>query len=444
MSQQIQPYITQFDQSQRLKAKSHRLIPGGAHTYAKGDDQYPELAPGFLVKGKGCHVWDVDGNEYIEFGMGLRAVTLGHAYASVIEAAHHQMLQGINFTRPSTLEIDCAEAFLSLIKGADMVKFAKNGSDVTTAAVKLARAYTGRNRVAICGSHPFFSVDDWFIGSTPMSAGIPEAIQALTVKFQYNDLPSVQALFEQYPGEIAGLMMEAETTEPPQPGFLEGVQQLCAQYGAIFILDEIITGFRWHRGGAQAVHGITPDLSTFGKALGNGFAIAALAGKREIMERGGLDHDQERVFLLSTTFGAEHHALAAAMEVMRIYTQEPVIEHLARQGERLRHGIQQAVAALGLSGYFGVMGRPCNLIYFTCNQNKVRSQPFRTLFLQETIKRGVIMPSLVVSYSHSDADIDHTIEAISEALVIYRRALEEGVDKYLTGRPVKPVFRTFN
>jgi glutamate-1-semialdehyde 2,1-aminomutase len=436
--------ITQYEQSKALQQKSHRLIPGGSHTYAKGDDQYPEMAPAFLAKGKGCHVWDVDGNEYIEYGMGLRAVTLGHAYEPVVEAAYRQMQQGINFTRPSPLEVACAEQFLSLIEGAEMVKFAKNGSDVTTAAVKLARAYTGRDKVAICADHPFFSTDDWFIGSTPMSAGIPEAVRNLTVKFRYNDLASVQELFAQYPGEIACLIMEAETATLPTKHFLHEVKRLCHEHGALFILDEIITGFRYHLQGAQRIHGIVPDLSTFGKALGNGFSIAALAGRREVMELGGLQHDKERVFLLSTTFGAESHSLAAALEVMRIYEQEPVIEHLYQQGERLTRGINQAVAAQGLEEFFGVMGKPCNLVYFTCDQDKQRSQAFRTLFLQETIKRGVIMPSLVVSYSHTDEDIDRTIDAIAGALVVYRKALEDGVEKYLVGRSVKPVFRQFN
>jgi glutamate-1-semialdehyde 2,1-aminomutase len=441
---QKQEYITNFSRSQELKQKSHQIIPGGAHTYAKGDDQYPEKAPGFLARGKGCHVWDVDGNEYIEYGMGLRAVTLGHGYEPVVEAAYKQMLLGINFTRPAPIEIECAEKFLSLIEGADMVKFAKNGSDVTTAAVKLARAYTERDLVAICANHPFFSTDDWFIGSTAMSAGIPEAIRDLTVKFNYNDLASVKALFENYPGQIACLIMEAETAIAPVDNFLHEVKKLCHEHGALFILDEIITGFRWHLNGAQKIHNIVPDLSTFGKALGNGFSIAALAGKREIMELGGLDHDRERVFLLSTTFGAESHSLAAAIEVMRIYEEKNVVEHLYRQGEKLITGINQAIADNQLEGYFEVIGKPCNLIYATLDANKERSQAFRTLFLQEIIKRGIIAPSLVVSFSHTDRDIQRTVEALAEALGVYRRALEEGVEKYLVGRSVKPVFRKFN
>lgn len=433
-----------FTKSKTLQAKSHALIPGGAHTYAKGDDQYPELAPGFITHGKGCHVWDVDGNEFIEYGMGLRSVTLGHAYEPVVEAAYRQMQLGVNFVRPAAIELECAEMLLSLIEGAEMVKFGKNGSDVTTAAVKLARAYTGRDMVAICGDHPFFAVDDWFIGSTAMAAGIPQVIRDLTVKFRYNDLASVQALFDRYPGQIACLIMEAETAEAPADHFLQEVKRLCHAHGALFILDEIITGFRWDLGGAQKCHNVTPDLSTFGKALGNGFSIAALVGRREIMELGGLHHDKERVFLLSTTYGAETFCLAAAMATMQTYQREPVIEHLYRQGERLRAGINEAIEENNLQEYVQVIGRPCNLIYVTRDQEKQRSQPFRTLFLQETIKRGLLMPSLVISYAHTDADVDYTVNAIAEALVVYRRALEEGVDQYLVGRPVKPVFRTYN
>ena len=433
-----------YTRSNELQKKSHTLIPGGAHTYAKGDDQYPELAPGFLEKGKGCHVWDLDGNEFIEYGMGLRSVTLGHAYEPVVEAAYRQMQQGINFTRPSSIEVECAEEFLSFIDGAEMVKFAKNGSDVTTAAVKLARAYTGRDLVAICVDHPFFSVDDWFIGTTDMSAGIPQAVKDLTVKFHYNDIEEVQSLFAKYPNQIACLFMEVERLEPPKEGFLQQVKELCHANGTLLIFDEIITGFRWHMGGAQKYHGIIPDLSTFGKAMGNGFSIAALCGKREIMELGGLKHDREKVFLLSTTFGAETHSLAATRATMKIYKTEPVIEHLYRQGDRLTKGINQSVQEHHLEENFGVLGKPCNLLYFTRDQNGQPSQPLRTLFLQEIIRRGVIAPSLVVSYSHTDEDIDRSLDAINEALYVYRKALDEGYETYLVGSSIKPAVRKYN
>jgi glutamate-1-semialdehyde 2,1-aminomutase len=433
-----------FSKSRALQPKAHRLIPGGSHTYAKGDDQYPEQAPGFIVRGKGCHVWDLDGNEYIEYGMGLRAVTLGHAFDPVVEAAYKQMQLGANFSRPAKIEVDLAETMLELIDDSDMVKFAKNGSDVTTAALKLARAYTGRDLVAICGDQPFFSVDDWFICTTLVNAGIPESISRMTLKFRYNDLDSLRQLFDQYPNQIACVVLEPETVSPPAPDYLSKVKQLCEDRGAVLLLDETITGFRWHLSGAQKFHGVVPHLSTFGKAMGNGFAIAALVGKREIMRLGGLDHDQPRVFLLSTTHGAESHALAASLETIRFYKEHQVVECLWRQGERLRSLVNRSIAENNLEGFFEVAGRPCNLIFATYDQNRQRSQPFRTLFMQELIRRGVIGPSFVISYSHSDADIDRTAAAVHGAMRVYRKAIEEGVEHYLEGRPVKPVYRKFN
>jgi len=427
-----------------LQLRAHELIPGGAHTYAKGDDQFPVQAPPFIVRGKGCHTWDLDGKEFIEYGMGLRSVTLGHAFEPVIEAAYREMLNGVNFSRPSPLEVELAESLLGLIEGADMVKFAKNGSDVTTAAVKLARAYTGRDLVAICGDQPFFSIDDWFIGSTVLSAGIPQSTIDQTLKFHYNDLLSLQELFDRHPGQIACVLLEAEAMYEPAPGYLRSLKELCERHGAVLIFDEMITGFRWHVGGAQKFHGVTPHLSTFGKAMGNGFAISALAGKRELMRLGGLDHDQSRVFLLSTTHGAETHALAASLETLRIYREKGVIEFLWRQGSRLKALVNRSIAENRLEGYFEVMGRPCNLVFGTRDEEKRPSQEFRTLFMQELIRRGVIAPSFVVSYSHSDADIERTAEVVYAAHGVYRKALDEGIEKYLESRPVKPVYRKRN
>ena len=434
--------IDSFQKSKDLRAKSHKLIPGGCHTYAKGDDQYPELSPGFIAKGKGSHVWDVDGNEYIEYGMGLRAVTLGHAYEPVNEAAYAQMKLGHNFVRPASIEIECAEVFLSMIPGAEMVKFGKNGSDATNAAIKLARAYTGRDMVAICRDHPFFSVDEWFIGTTPMPAGIPNVIKNLTVGFHYNDLESAEALFQKYPNQVACLILEPEKDVPPKDGFLESLKVLCEKNGAVFIFDEMITGFRWHNGGGQAYHRVVPHLSAFGKAMGNGFSVSALAGIKEIMDLGGIYHDRERVFLLSLTHGAENPNLAAALKVMEIYREEPVVDTLWRQGEKLTAGIQQSIDNYGLNDFFVLIGRPCCMVYGTRNENKQPSQPLRTLFLQEIIKRGILAPSLIVSYSHTDEDIEKTIEAFHEALQTYKLALENGVDKFLVGPSVKPVFRS--
>jgi glutamate-1-semialdehyde 2,1-aminomutase len=325
-----------------------------------------------------------------------------------------------------------------------MVKFAKNGSDVTTAALKLARAFTGRDVVGLCSDHPFFSTDDWFIGTTAMDAGIPQVIKSLTVTFRYNDLESVRSVFERFRGRVAALVMEPATANEPAPGFLAEVRKICQSEGALLIFDEMITGFRWGMGGAQAVYGVEPDLSAFGKALGNGFSVSALLGRREIMELGGLRHKGDRVFLLSTTHGGETHSLAAALATMRVFREKGVIEALYRQGQRLRTGVDQVIHHRGLDGFFQVLGRASNLIFATMDREGQRSQPYRTLFLQELLKRGVIAPSFVVSFSHDDGAIDRTVEAVDGALEVYSRALEDGLDEFLVGDPVKPALRRFN
>jgi len=424
--------------------RAHRLIPGGCHTYAKGDDQYPEDAPDVIVRGKGCRVWDRQGREYIEYGMGLRAVTLGHAFDPVNEAVAEQLKLGLNFNRPAWLEVEVAEALLSVLPRADQVKFAKDGSTVLTAAVKLARAHTGRVKVAICADHPFFSYNDWFMVSTGIPGGIPDSRKAETLTFRYNDLASAERLFADHPGEICCVLLEAERTAAPKDGFLHKLRELAHRNGALFIVDEMVTGFRWDIGGAQAVYDVEPDLATFGKALGNGMPLSALVGKRSIMELGGLRTDRERVFLLSTTHGAEHASLAAARRIIQYYKENDVTGALHRQGARLRRGVLAAVAELGLQDYFTIDGRDCSLLYGTRGPDKKPSQPFRTLFLQQTLHNGLLAPNFIISYSRTDADVDRTIEAVSKALIVYRKALEEGVEKYLVGRSIKPLYRRFN
>jgi glutamate-1-semialdehyde 2,1-aminomutase len=427
--------------SERLNAQLHTMVPGGAHTYAKGDDQYPEgLAP-IISHGRGAHVWDVDGNEYIEYGSGLRSVALGHAHPRVVEAVRRQLDRGSNFVRPSVVEVEAAERFLTTVPTADMVKFAKNGSDATTAAVRLARAATGRPVVAICRDQPFFSTDDWFIGVTPMSAGIPEQ---LTVSFPYGDLDALAALLEQHDGQIACLILEAATQNEPPPGYLQGVRDLATRHGSVLVFDEMITGFRWSEAGAQGVYGVTPDLSTFGKAMGNGFAVSALAGRRDLMEQGGLRSDRERVFLLSTTHGAATHSLAAAMAVMETYVEEGTAARMHMLGERLAAGVRAAAAGMGVAEHVVVRGRASNLVFATLDEDRQPSQDYRTLFLRRLIAGGVIGPSFVVSAALTEDDIDRTIEVVGQACAVYRKALDAGdPTAWMGGRPVKPVFRRF-
>ncbi|MFC9428047.1 glutamate-1-semialdehyde 2,1-aminomutase [Streptomyces sp. NPDC056987] len=441
--------------SRRANERLHALIPGGAHTYAKGDDQYPaDLAP-VISHGRGAHVWDIDGNRYIEYGSGLRSVSLGHAHPRVTEAVRRELDRGSNFVRPSIVEVEAAERFLATVPTAEMVKFAKNGSDATTAAVRLARAATGRPRVAVCADHPFFSVDDWFIGTTPMSAGVPTATNELTVSFPYGDLAAAEELLTRYRDEIACLILEpVGHTGPspgsplrpgagdPTPGYLADLRELAHRHGCVLVFDEMITGFRWSEAGAQGLYGVVPDLSTFGKALGNGFAVSALAGRRDLMERGGLRHSADRVFLLSTTHGAETHSLAAAMAVQTTYAEEGVTARLHALGERLAAGVREAAAGLGVGDHVIVRGRASNLVFATLDENRRPSQEYRTLFLRRLLAGGVLAPSFVVSSALTDADIEHTVEVVAQACAVYRKALDAGdPTPWLAGRPVKPVFR---
>ncbi|MGJ5893745.1 glutamate-1-semialdehyde 2,1-aminomutase [Streptomyces sp. V2] len=427
------------EKSRRANERLHALIPGGAHTYAKGDDQYPENLAPVISHGRGAHVWDVDGNRYVEYGSGLRSVSLGHAHPRVIEAVRGQLDRGSNFVRPSVVEVEAAERFLATVPTAEMVKFAKNGSDATTAAVRLARAATGRSRVALCADHPFFSTDDWFITTTPMSAGIPP--NGLTVSFPYGDLAATEALLAR-DGDIACLILEPATQTEPPPGYLAGLRELADRYGCVLVFDEMITGFRWSEAGAQGLYGVVPDLSTFGKALGNGFAVAALAGRRELMELGGLRSSGDRVFLLSTTHGAETHSLAAAMAVQSVYVEEGITARLHTLGDRLAAGVRDAAAGMGVGDHVVVRGRASNLVFATLDPEGRPSQEYRTLFLRCLLAGGVLAPSFVVSSALTDADVDRTVEVVGQACAVYRKALDAGdPTPWMGGRAVKPVFR---
>ena len=427
------------------RERIHSLIPGGAHTYSRGDDQYPENAPALLERGEGCYVWDTAGRRYLDYGMALRAVTVGYGYEAIAEAAIEQIRKGNNLTRASKVELDAASLLTDLIPGADMVKFAKNGSTVTTAALKLARAYTGRKKIALCAQHPFFSYDDWFIGTTVMKRWVPDEHSSLSLKFSYNDPGSLEHLFTEYPGEIAAVILEPATLEDPKDGFLHRVRDLCHSHGAVFILDEMITGFRWHLQGAQTKYDIIPDLATFGKGMANGFSVAALTGKREIMSIGGiLEEGAERVFLISTTHGAEMCGLGAFIKTVDVYRESGVIDHLWKYGAALIDGVNEIAKELGIQNEFCFNGFPCSPNYVTKDRQGAVSLPLRTLFHQEMIKEGVLIPWVAISFAHGEQELAYTLNAARRALTVYRQALDEGVASYLVGRAIRPVFRTHN
>lgn len=422
-----------------------KVIPGGAHTYSRGYDQYPSNAPQILTGGKGAYVSDQDGKRYLDYGMALRAVNIGYAEDEIDEAAIAQIRQGNNLTRPSMIELEAAELLVDLIDSVDMVKFTKNGSTSVSAAVKLARAYTGRELIARCADQPFFSYDDWFIGSTPITRGIPVETLEKTKQFRYNDLESFKTLLDQYEGQIACVVLEAETTEAPQEGFLRGVQTLCRQNNIVFILDEMITGFRWHMKGAQHVFDLQPDLSTFGKAMANGFSVSCIAGRREIMELGSIEFEgRERLFLLSTTHGAEMAGLGAFVATVNLMQREKVVDHLWHYGGSLLAMFTRKAEEHGVAHSLKVGGAACSPWYATLGDDGHPSLALRTLFSQEMIKNNILMPWIALSMRHGNAELRKTSEALDQVLPVYRKALEDGVDKYLVGPIIKPVFRKYN
>jgi len=449
-----------------LRVRLHNVIPGGAHTYSRGDDQFPSTAPPLLSHGKGAYVWDTQGNKYLDYGMALRAVALGYADPRVNAAAFAQMEKGVSLTRPSMVELEAAELICDIIPCAEMVKFAKNGSNVTTAAVKVARAYTGRRYICVPRQHPFFSFDDWFIGSTVIKRGVLLDQSATTLVFDYNDIRSLEALFDAHPGEIAAVMLEPATHITPCgacPGpadwpaapcsacpnnagnFLQQVKVLAHGNGALFILDEMITGFRWRLSGAQTFFGVEADIATFGKAIANGFALAAVTGRREIMEVGAINRPGiERTFLLSSTHGGEMPALGAFIAATGIYAEENVPEALWAYGARLRDGIADVAASHGLSDHVLTEGPAILLNYVTRDADGAASLPMRTLLAQEMLKRGVMIPWIGICQSHGDAELELTLDALDGALAVYRSALDGGVDNFLEGPAVKPVFRSHN
>ncbi len=424
--------------------KAHSLIPAGAHTYSRTDEVFPENAPRVIERSKGVYTWDVDGNKYLDYGMACRSVTVGYDYDRISEAAIQQIRKGNTATKASKVEVDAAEKMCELIPWVEMVKFAKNGSTVTTAATKLARAYTGKKYIARCKEHAFFSYDDWFIGSTVMDGGVPDDIKNLTLTFSFNDIDSVRELFEKYKDEIACLIMEPCDTQEPEDDFLVKVRSLCDEYGVVYILDEMITGFRWDIKGACQYYGVVPDLVTYGKGMANGFSVAALGGKKEIMDQGGLTKGRERVFLVSTTHGAEMSSLGALIETINVYQELDVTGHIWRMGNRIVDGIREIASECGVSDLIYTEGAACSPNLVICDKDGNPSMEYRTVFMQEMIRGNVLMPYISLAYGHSGDDIDYTLEVIRKATKEYVAALNGNINEHIIGNVIKPVFRKYN
>lgn len=417
-------------ESEALYARARGLIPAGTQTLAKGPTQFVDgVAPKYLARGQGCRVWDVDGNEYIDLSMGVGPLVLGYSYPRVDEAIREQLARGITFSLMHPLEVEVAELVRSLVPGADAVRFSKTGCDVTSAAVRLARAYTGRERVLCCGYHGWH---DWYVGTTARSAGVPDATRELTEAIPYND---TSALFDRIDTSVACVILEPMIFEQPEHDFLRIVKRACEDTGALLVFDEMWTGFRLALGGAQEFFDVTADLACFSKAVANGMPLSVLTGRADVMRL--LDED---VFFF-TTFGGEALSLAAARATLLELRDERVCGELARRGRRLGQGYEQLARAKGLLGT-RVIGADCrSLITFDAAFGDPLLQ--KSLVQQELLRHGVLWSGFHnLSFSHGDADVEHVLAAYDRALDALGRAIDrDALESSILGRPVQPVFR---
>jgi len=426
--------MNRYNTSNQLVKRALKTIPLASQTFSKSISQFPQgVSPLFIERGQGSHVWDVDGNEYVDFVNALASVTLGYNDPEVTKAVHAQIEQGVSFSLPHRLEMEVAEMLVEMIPCAEMVRFGKNGTDATSAAIRLARAFTEREHVVVCGYHGW---QDWYIGSTSRNLGVPQSTRKLTHTFTYNDLDSLEQIFQEYPSQVAAVIMEPMNVRFPENGYLESVKQLAHKNGTLLIFDEIITGCRFAKGGAQEFFSVTPDMATFGKGLANGFPLSAIVGGKDIMTF------MEKIFF-SGTFGGETASLAAAKAVLTKIDREPVLEHMATKGQVIIDGINKLIAFHRVEHIFSTDGHPSWSFLLINEKLHYPRYEILTLFLQEIFKRGIItLGTHNLSYAHSDSDITLLLNGYDQVFPIIRRAVDDRkLEKMLETEPLKPLFR---
>ena len=426
--------MERYTRSQQYLVRAEEIIPGGAQTFSKTTMVYPYgVSPYFLTRGQGSRVWDVNGNEYIDFNCGLASINLGYNDADVTHAVHEQLRSGVTFSLSHPVEIEVAERLVALVPCAEMVRFGKNGSDVTAAAIRLARAYTSRDHVAVCGYHGWH---DWYIAATSFHLGIPQATLDLTHTFPFNDLEALRQLFAKYPKQIAAVILEPVQKTEPHSGYLARVKEIAHANGAILIFDELITGFRLALGGAQEYFSVKPDLATFGKALANGYPLSALVGRRDIMAL------LKKVFF-SLTYGGEAISLAAAVATLRKITTEPVIEHLTLCGLRVRNAVQELIDRHNMADIVSISGHPTGTWIRFRDVEGYTEWQVQTLFLQEVLARGILtMGKHNITYAHSNSDIDRLLDVYAEVLPFLKSTIGgRALEKSLRGPALQPAFK---
>ncbi len=427
----MQPELPIIKKSLALYKRGLKVQKPITQTLAKGPGQFTKgVAPVYLQKGKGSHVWDVDGNEYIDFNAAIGPVSLGYCYPAVDNAIKKQLKEGITFSLMHPLEVEVSEILQKIIPNAEAVKISKTGADVCSAAIRVARAFTKRDKIFCCGYHGWH---DWYIGITSRNLGIPEAIQNLTYTFEYNDIESIKASLDK---DVAALILEPFIFEAPKPGFLKELAEVCKANGTLLIFDEMWTGFRIAIGGAQEYFGVKPDLAVYSKACANGMPIAFLTGRADVMEL-----FNSEVFSY-TTFGGETLSLAACKATIKELIAKNVPKYLDEKGALMKDGYNKIAQELGMEKYTKCIGYNCrSMVTFTPDAGN--GLEVKTFMQQEMIRRGILWAGFHnMCYSHSDADIEKTLNVYREVLPLLKKAIEEDtVKQQLKGEVLEAVFR---
>jgi len=421
-----------YKKSEQLLDRALKSIPLASQTFSKSLTQYPRgVSPFFIEKGKGARIWDVDGNEYVDFVNSLAAVTLGYCDKDVDGTVQEQMKSGVTFSLPHKLEMEVAEKLIQIIPCAEKVRFAKNGTDATSAAVRIARAYTGKEHIAVCG---YLGWQDWYIGSTTRDLGVAQSVKELTHKFEYNNIKSLEKIFQEQ--ELACVIMEPMNIEYPKDGFLKGVKELAHKNNALLILDETVTGFRYSLGGAQELFSVTPDLATFGKGMANGYPLSAVVGSNEVMQK------VEDIFF-SGTFGGETLSLAAASKIIDKYKKEQVIEHFSEVGSYLLEKLNQLINDKNLGDIFWTSGHPSWSFLHIKEQEKYNTFEIKTFFLQEMFKRGILtLGSHNISFSHTKEIVDQLLDVYAEVLPMVKENIKnQTLLENIQGDVLQPLFK---
>lgn len=423
-----------YKNSEALLERALKTVPLGSQTFSKSKTQLPfGISPYFADRGDGAYLFDVDGNKYIDFMNSLLSITLGYNDPDVVNAVKSQLDKGTIFSLASELEVQVAEKICEMVPCAEMVRFGKNGSDATAGAIRVARAYTKKEHVLVCGYHGW---QDWYIGSTPRNMGVPKSTSDLTHTFSYNDIDSLEKLLKEYEGDVAAVILEPVNITPPKDNFLEKVKELTHKYGAVLVFDETITGFRYSNGGAQELFGVTPDLATFGKGLANGYPVSAIAGKREIMIL------MEEIFF-SFTFGGETLSLAASLATLNKLQNEPVLDTIKETGTYLMSQLSKKIKEYQLEHIFSVEGYPVWSFIVSKDTEYATMWEIKTLMQQEMLENGLFMIGTHnMSYAHKMEHVDILIDAYDsffQKIVVAEK--QKNLKQFMKSEPLVNLFK---